>query len=536
MTRKLFLFLTVAATAAGAPEAAAPMASPPPNIVYILADDLGYGDVACYNAQSKLPTPRIDRLATEGMKFTDVHSASACTPTRYGILTGRYAFRSRVPWAVLDSYDPPLIESGRLTVPALLKRQGYRTACIGKWHLGWDWPKGNRPDGEPDFTQPIANGPITRGFDEYFGTHVPNQPPFAFIENDRLTEQPTARFPGKDAEQFVFKSGPMVPGWKFENIMPTLAVRVEDYLRARADDRQRFFLYYTLTIPHEPLTPTAEFMGKSGINRVGDLILQTDAAVGAVLDALRKLGLEENTLVIFASDNGHGPGTGVPALLAAGHDPSRPYRGYKGSLLEGGHRIPFIVRWPGKVKAGVVCGELISLTSLMATCAELTGAKVPADAGEDSHSILPLLLDRPGANATHETLVHAGGNGFAVRQGPWKLVHAKEISPQRQQMYPEATSGLFNVERDPAEKNNLIAQHPNIASQLEEQLNRIQRGAGSGSERTRSTKADVSVSDMSNATDDENARMPTAQKSAAAKSMDAAATGSGEVGRTSRNG
>ncbi len=469
----LFPLLTVASLAAGAPAAAVPVVSPPPNIVYILADDLGYGDVTCYNAQSKLPTPRIDRLATEGMRFTDAHSASACTPSRYGILTGRYAFRSRVPVNVLDSYDPPLIEEGRLTVPALLKRHGYHTACIGKWHLGWDWPfkdKGRKSD--PDFTQPIANGPITRGFDEYFGTHVPNQPPFAFIKNDRLTAQPTAEFPGKNAEIFVHKNGPMVPGWKFENIMPTLAAKVEDYLRARAGDKKPFFLYYTFTIPHEPLMPTAEFRGKSGINRVGDLILQTDAAVGAVLDALEKLGLDKNTMVIFASDNGHGPGTGVPALLRAGHDPSRPFRGYKGSLLEGGHREPLIVRWPGKVKSGTVCDQVISLNSLMATCAELVGTNLPANAGEDSSSILPLLLGKPEEyHPVHLAEVHAGVFGYAVRQGPWKLVEAR--IKKANLGAPEALSGLYNVQMDPAETNNVIEQHPDIAKKLKEQLGEI---------------------------------------------------------------
>jgi arylsulfatase A len=464
-----WLLLVLAAASVCAAETPASKVSPP-NIVYVLADDLGYGDVGCYNPQSKLPTPRIDKLAAEGMRFTDAHSASACTPTRYGILTGRYAFRSGVPVNVLDSYDPPLIEEGRLTVPALLKQHGYRTACIGKWHLGWDWPyKDGKSD--PDFTQPIANGPITRGFDEYFGTHVPNQPPFAFIRNDRLTAQPTAQYLGQP-QLFVGKRGPMVPGWKFENIMPTLAAHVEDYLRGRAADKRPFFLYYTLTIPHEPLAPTAEFLSKSGINRVADLILQTDAAVGAVLDTLQKLGLDKNTLVIFASDNGHGPSTGVPALLKAGHDPSRPFRGYKGSLLEGGHRIPLIVRWPGKVKPGVVRDEVISLNSLMATCAELLGTKLPAHAGEDSYSILPLLLGQPeDYHPAQLAEVHAGVRGFAVRQGPWKLVDSRnnQSNPAR----PDAISGLYNVLTDPAETNNVMSQHPDIAARLKEQLDKI---------------------------------------------------------------
>lgn len=443
-----------------------------PNIIYILADDLGYGDVGCYNPESKLLTPRIDELAKEGMRFMDAHSASSCTPSRYGIITGRYAFRSRVPVAVLDSYDPPLIEEARLTVPSLLKQKGYLTACIGKWHLGWNWPrKDDKPD--PDFLQPIANGPITRGFDEYFGPNVPNQPPFAFIKNDYLTAQPTEGFPGKNSDIHVFKNGPIVPGWKFENVMPTLAGHVEDYLKARSQDKKPFFLFYSFTIPHEPLSPTDHFLGKSGINRVGDLILETDAMVGAALDALKRLGLDQNTIVIFASDNGHGPATGVPALLKAGHDPSRPFRGYKGSLLEGGHRIPFIVRWPGKVKANSVNNKLVSLNSLMATCAQLINTKLPANAGEDSQSILPLLLEQQSSLSALNTLVHAGVNGFAVRQGPWKLVEAKEIPKDRQEARPEALSGLYNLDSDPAEMQNVIGQHPDIAHRLHEQLNKI---------------------------------------------------------------
>ena len=444
-----------------------------PNIVYILADDLGYGDVGCYNSQTKLPTPRIDKLATEGMRFTDAHAHSACTPTRYTILTGRYTFRSRVPVQVLGPYAAPLIEEGRLTVPALLKLHGYRTACIGKWHLGWDWPfpDGNHK-GDPDFNKPIAGGPTTRGFDEYFGTDVPNYPPYAFIQNDRVTAQPTAKFPGNDKDYFVHRAGPMVPGWKFEDIMPALGAKVEEYLRARAADKQPFFLYHTFTIPHEPLAPMAEFAGKSGINRCGDLILQTDAAVGAILDTLGKLGLDKNTIVIFASDNGHGAATGVPALLAAGHDSSRPFRGYKGSILEGGHRDPLIVRWPGKVKAGTVCDEVISLNSLMATCAELLEAKLPANAGEDSCSILPLLLGKPDQYHPKRTAeVHAGVNGIAVRQGRWKLVESK--AKRSLPAHPEALSGLYDVPADPAETNNVIAQHPDIAAKLKAELDWI---------------------------------------------------------------
>jgi arylsulfatase A len=440
-----------------------------PNIVYILADDIGYGDVGCYNPETKLPTPHIDQLAAEGMRFTDAHSAVACTPTRYGILTGRYAWRSNHPYGVLMAYDPPLIEEGRLTVPALLKQQGYLTACIGKWHLGWDWPA---KDGkaERDFTGKIPNGPTTRGFDYYFGTHVPNQPPFAFIENDRLTVQPTATFPAKDRSLHVPNAGPMAPGWKFENIVPTHAAKVDEYLRVRGADKKPFFLYYAITIPHEPLAPTAKFAGRSKINRVGDLILEMDGIVGDVMDELKRYGMAENTILIFTGDNGHGPATGVPALLAAGHDPCRPFRGYKGSILEGGHREPFIVRWPGKTKPGSVCDELISLNSLMATCAELLGVTLPADAGEDSFSILPLLLGKKLARQTHETLYVAGGlYGYSARRGPW--VYIEGVDPETGKA--STKSALFNVEKDPKEEHDVIGQHPDIAKELKASLDKV---------------------------------------------------------------
>lgn len=446
-----------------------------PNIVYIIADDLGYGDVGCYNPESKLPTPRIDQLAVEGMRFTDAHSAASCTPTRYGILTGRYAFRSRLPFNVLRPYDPPLIEADRLTVPGFLRQHGYHTACVGKWHLGWEWPAPDQ-NGARDFTAEIPGGPTSRGFDFYFGTDVPNYPPYAFIENTRLTAQPTAMFPGKDLEQHVVTPGPMVPGWKFEPIMPALAARVDSYLRDRAADRKPFFLFYTLTIPHEPLSPNAEFLGRSGINRVADLILETDVAVGAVLDSLQRLGLEKDTLVVFTSDNGHGPATGVPALLAAGHDPSRPFRGYKNSLLEGGHRVPFIVRWPGRIQPRSVSSDPISLNSLMATCAELLGKPLPAGAGEDSFSVAPILFGRRPSLPTHPGLLHATVRGFAARRGEWKLVqlHPGAAAPARQR--PDAESGLFNLASDPTESRDVSAEHPAIVRELADLLTTLRRG------------------------------------------------------------
>lgn len=446
-----------------------------PNIVYILADDLGYGDVSCFNDEARVKTPHIDRLASEGMRFKDAHSASACTPSRYGILTGQYAFRSRLPVNVLRPYDPPLIEPDRLTVPELLRRAGYYSACIGKWHLGMEWPE---PDaaGVRDFGQRIGNGPVTRGFHEYFGTDVPNHPPYGFIRNDQFLTQPTAFFAGGDREQHLFLKGPMVPGWKFEAIMPGLAQDVDRFLNERARRAEPFFLFYSLTIPHEPLSPSPEFLGKSGINRVADLILQTDAAVGAVLATLDRLGLAHNTIVVFASDNGHGPATGVPALLAAGHDPSRPYRGFKGSLLEGGHRIPFLVRWPDRVAAGTICTEPVALESLLSTCADIVGQTLPETAGEDSYSLLPILLGKKRPDPVHPYLIHAGVRGFAVRRGPWKLVNLKENASLPLPDRPDAKTGLYNIDNDPLETRDLSVERSDVKRELDALLVGAKRG------------------------------------------------------------
>ncbi|MBL8864851.1 MAG: sulfatase-like hydrolase/transferase, partial [Planctomycetia bacterium] len=300
MTRHAFatsLLVLVFVNAAPSP-AAGPAK---PNIVYILADDLGYGDVGCYNPASKIPTPNLDRLAKKGVRFTDAHSPSAvCTPTRYALLTGRYAWRSRLQKNVLGPYSQPLIAEKLLTVPALLRAQGYSTACIGKWHLGWGWPKPE--DGKRDFTKPIPEGPTARGFDSYFGTDVPNYPPYCFIENDRTVGLPSEPAPvGKDMFNIA---GAMLPDWKLANVLPALEKRAVEHIEKSAKENKPFFLFLPLTSPHFPVVPTAEFQGNSRAGDYGDFVVQTDRVVGSVLDALKKAGVEKNTLVIFTSDNG----------------------------------------------------------------------------------------------------------------------------------------------------------------------------------------------------------------------------------------
>jgi arylsulfatase A-like enzyme len=435
-------------------------AATPPNIVYILADDYGYGDVGCYNPNSKVPTPNIDRLAAGGMRFTDAHSGSAvCSPTRYGILAGRYAWRTHLRRGVLQPYDPPLISAERLTVPALLKQHGYDTACIGKWHLGWDWP---RRDGEVVFDQPIAGGPTARGFDYYFGTHVPNHPPYCFLENDRTVGQPTAM---KEVRDLNGRPGPMLPGWKFDAILPALAEKATAYLGERAAAGKPFFLYFPLTSPHEPIAPSAAFRGKSGISELADFMLETDWAVGQVLQALDEHGLADNTLVFFTCDNGHSKYTGLPALEKAGHAASGPLRGYKTDIWEGGHRVPFIARWPGRIEAGSTSDETICHTNLLATCAEILGQKLPENAGEDSFTILPHLLGKQPTQPAPAAVVHQAADGtLAIRHGKWKLVMGTLAAGGK-----GGPEQLYDLEADLAETRDLtqtIADHSAQVSRM----------------------------------------------------------------------
>lgn len=442
-----------------------------PNIVYILADDLGYGDVGCYHPASKIPTPNMDRLAKKGVRFTDAHSPSAvCTPTRYALLTGRYAWRTRLQRNVIGPYAAPLIPDNQLTVAQLLRQQGYTTACIGKWHLGWGWPKpGN--DGKRDFTKPIPDGPTTRGFDTYFGTDVPNYPPYCFLENDRTVGIPSVMAPvGKDGFNIA---GLMVPDWKLVDVLPALEKRAVDHIEQSAKQGKPFFLYLPLTSPHYPVVPSATFKGKSKVGDYGDFVMQTDQLVGDVLNALKRSGVAENTLVIVTSDNGPEisgevkPGA-YDRLKEFGHASMGHLRGTKRDVWEGGHRVPFIVRWPGKIKPGSTSNETICHVDLMATLAALFQIKLPADAGVDSVNILPAILGEQRPAPLREATVHHSGQGkFAIRKGDWVLIMAPTGDDNRKQGEPEwfqkdrgykphtAAGELFNLATDPTQKMNL---------------------------------------------------------------------------------
>ncbi len=478
--RFLFILLSSLALIGTAPPKIA--AADKPNIVYILADDLGYGDLGCYNKDSKIPTPNLDRLAKEGMRFTDAHApSSVCSPTRYALLTGRYAWRSRLQRGVLLPYDPPLIDAGRLTVPTMLKQQGYTTACVGKWHLGWDWPKPG-PDGKRDFTQAVRNGPTTRGFDSYFGTDVPNYPPYCFVENDHTVGLPTAPITvGRDGFN---RAGVMLPGWKLVDILPELEKRGVRAVEEAAKSGKPFFLYMPLTSPHYPIVPTPEFKGKSGAGDYGDFVMQTDAVVGRILDALERTETAKNTLVVFTNDNGPevtgevNPGA-YDRLKQYGHASMGLLRGAKRDAWEGGHCVPFLTRWPGKIKPGSVSSALICHLDLMATVAAILGTNLPADAGVDSVNILPILLGATPLLPGRETVVHHTGSGkFAIRKGPWVLILAPSgddngragepawFREQRGYRPHNQPGELFNLAENRKESDNLYAEHPEKVKEL----------------------------------------------------------------------
>lgn len=480
--------LTLAATLP-----AAELRTPKPNIVYILADDLGYGDVGVYNPQSKIPTPNLDRLAAEGMRFTDAHAPDAvCTPTRYGVLTGRYSFRSRMKSGVLAPWDAPLIEEGRLTVPALLRRHGYATACIGKWHLGWSWPTqdGKPPSskdgvGNVDFAQPIPGGPITRGFDSYFGVDLPNFPPYCFIENDRTVGIPTLASP--QSKGGFNRPGPMVPGWNLTNILPEITARAVRYIAdaAAKTPTTPFFLYFPLTAPHYPIVPAAEFKGRSQAGDYGDFVAQVDWTVGEVTATLARTGFATNTLVIFTSDNGPEVAgeVGIGAydrIREYGHRSMGGLRGVKRDAWEGGHRVPFIARWPNRIPAGAVSEEMICHVDLLATCAALVGEKLPPDAGEDSFNLLPALrgqkLTQPIRQAT---VLHSAKGSLAIRQGDWVLIDARSGDGNREPDWFKQERGyqtnqfageLYNLRDDLVQRRNRHGEQPEIGQRLKSLL------------------------------------------------------------------
>lgn len=457
-------------------------AAPPPNVVLIYADDLGYGDVQVYNPdRGRIPTPHMDRLAAGGMRFTDAHSSSGvCSPSRYTLLTGRYHWRSRLQTGIVPTWGKPLIPETRLTLPRLAGTHGYRTAAIGKWHLGWHWgiPESDRkffPSGygarelrvteehrrawSAVFSRPIGGGPLGAGFAHYFGTDVPNWPPFCFIEDNRTVGIPSASLPVELLRNHQASvQGPALPGWRLEAILPELTRRAEGFIAESAAKPAPFFLYLSLTSPHTPISPNQEWKGRSGLGDYPDFVMETDAAVGRVLAALERAGVAERTLVILTSDNGFEGNLGAAALEAKGHFPSGPLRGYKRSAHEGGHRVPFLVRWPGVTPAGKVSDRLVHQADLLATLAEILGARLPDDAGEDSLSLLPLLRGDDREVRAH-AVSHSVSGEAAVRQGPWKLILPVPAGKPARPL-------LFNLAADLGETKDLATEQPDRVAEL----------------------------------------------------------------------
>ena len=476
-----------------------------PNVVLVLADDLGYGDPGCYNDESRISTPHVDRLAREGLRFTDAHSpSSVCTPTRYGILTGRYAWRTALQKSVLWPWDPPLLEDERVTLAEMLRAEGYRTACIGKWHLGWDWPLGETSSvrdeieghtWEPkrraeigarvNWERPVGGGPLAHGFDSYFGDDVPNFPPYTFLADEHVLVRPTVAKP----EGMFGHAGPAAPGWDLAAVMPALAQRAAAWIdeHARREDERPFFLYLPLTAPHTPIAPSPAFRGRSEAGDYGDFVHEVDWFVGQVLAALDRNGLADDTLVVFTSDNGspQRDGTGMSGPVGSvrvrfGHDPSRPWRGLKSDAWEGGHRVPFVVRWPGRVAAGTVSDEPVVHTDLYRTLAQVVGYQLPHDAGEDSFPIRSLLPDEPADLPARDHLVHHSGQGvFAIRVASWKLILGRGSGGfSRWEPPADAPAGqLYDLAADPGESHNVYARHPEVVARLTARLEEI-RAAG----------------------------------------------------------
>lgn len=452
-----------------------------PNVVYILTDDLGYGDVRICNPKGKIATPGMDRVGREGMVFTDAHSNSAvCTPTRYGVLTGRYAFRSRLKRGVLNGYSNYLIEKDRMTVASFLKGEGYHTAFIGKWHLGWDWAKNGK---KVDFSRPIENGPKEKGFVYSYGhSGSLDMAPYVWVENGMPTAIPTKETGRTKAESKNgwWRKGPTAPDFDHEDVLPNLTRRAVQHVKEQAKTGKPFFLYLALPSPHTPVLPTAKFKGKSGLKSdYADFVTMTDDTVKQVLAALKESGVDQNTLLIVTSDNGCSPEADFAELEAQGHDPSGIYRGHKADIFEGGHRVPFLVRWPEMVKAGGTCSDPTCLTDLLATLSEIVGKPLPKSAGEDSVSMLGNLIGISEGPAREATVHHSIDGTFAIRQGKWKLIEAPHSGgwsspkPGEKALYKDLPQvQLYDLEADPGEVKNLHDTNPEVVERLQALLKR----------------------------------------------------------------
>lgn len=445
-----------------------------PNIVFILADDMGYGDVSYFDNNSKLKTENLDRMAQEGVVFTDAHSSSSVsTPTRYGILTGRYNWRSTLKNNVLYGYDKALIPADRETMASMLRKNGYTTAGIGKWHLGWDWDNIDAGKDKVDFSKPVQNGPTTRGFDYFYGfCGSLDMAPYVYIENDMPTSLPD-RETVNEGKYSWWRKGPTGADFVHEEVLPNLVDRACNYIKEKAKADQPYFLYLPLPAPHTPILPTEEFRGKSGIGEYGDFVLMVDAMVGKVLQAVKESGEDGNTIVVFTTDNGCSPAAGIKEMEAQGHRPNSIYRVHKADLFDGGHRIPCILRWPEGTKPHEV-RQTVCLTDFYATFAAINGYKLMDSEGEDSYNLLPAIVSETEIDPIREATVHHSIDGqFTIRQGDWKLLLSASSGGWSAPTPTDTLAldslppiQLYNMKDDPSETTNVEAEHPEIVSRL----------------------------------------------------------------------
>jgi arylsulfatase A-like enzyme len=446
-----------------------------PNIVYLLADDMGMGDLGCYNPDTKIPTPAMDELANEGMMFTDAHSGSAvCTPTRYGILTGTYAFRTRLKSGVLWGSSTPLIKEGESTVASLLKKNGYNTACIGKWHLGLGWQtldsgvvltdNWQEDIVKIDYSKPILSGPNSVGFDYFFGIPASlDMPPYLYLENQISQGIPT------EITNEGGRTGITVAGFKAKNVMPDLTEKAVEFIR-RQKPGKPFFLYFPWAAPHTPVVPNDEFMGKSKAGIYGDFVVECDATVQQIVNVLKEKGLYENTIIILTSDNGSSPhGFPIEQEIEFNHLTSNGFKGRKSHSYDGGHRVPFIVSWPKTVKSGLKSGETICLTDLFATLADLLGHKMSQEEAKDSYSFVPVLNGEEYQKPIRKATIHHSLNGdFSIRQKDWKYIDAPGHGgfAQIKETVPADSVQLYNLATDPGETTNVYIQNIEITNQM----------------------------------------------------------------------
>jgi len=487
-----------------------------PNILFILADDLGYGDVACYNPEAKAATPHLDALAREGMRFTDAHSPSTvCTPTRYSLLTGRMAFRTGKGGVFTGVGGPCLIEPERLTLGGMLKKRGYTTAMFGKWHIGMTFYDS---DGKPinqgglkgvkriDYARPATGAPIQRGFEQFYGTvSCPTTDwLYAYVDGDRIPVPPTGLLDKTHLPKHPYandnRRGMIAPDFDVEEVDLVFLKKSQAFLRkhVKQNPEKPFFLFHSMQAVHLPSFPADAFKGKTQAGPHGDFIFEMDWIVGELMNTLDELGIADNTLVMFGSDNGPEVPTVIAMRRDHQHDGARPWRGVKRDQWEGGHRTPFIVRWPGKVKAGIVCDEPLNLTDVFATCAAIVGAKLPNDAAEDSFNMLPVLLGTQGKQRVRPYLIQQTWSlKMSLRKGDWKLLDHKGSGGSNYErdgewglkQYaiadtdPEAPGQLYNLARDPGETINVYSKHPEIVAELKALLEEAKTSGRTAPER-----------------------------------------------------